>query len=167
SDEINFAMAWMEARIQAVSSSLTAMFEQFRLSEALKSIYSLIWDDFCSWYLEWIKPAPGTSIAKTTYEKTIGFYEALLQLLHPFMPFVTEELYHQLKNRNYRDDLIVKQLPQEPLADKAILEKGIFLQNIITQIRDARNKHQIKNKEAIQIYIETDRKDFYTSINNI
>ena len=73
--------------------------KQFRLSEALKTIYSLIWDDFCSWYLEWVKPGFEQPIEAAVYKKTVVFFEELMQLLHPFMPFITEEIYHLLKEQ--------------------------------------------------------------------
>ena len=81
---------------------------QFKLSEALKTIYSLIWDDFCSWYLEWIKPGFEQPIDANVYNKTVEFFEELMQLLHPFMPFVTEEIYHLLSE--HEDDICVKQI---------------------------------------------------------
>jgi valyl-tRNA synthetase len=76
--------------------------KQFRLSEALKTIYSLIWDDFCSWYLEWVKPGFEQPIDTEVYNKTVVYFEELMQLLHPFMPFITEEIYHQLNDDNSR-----------------------------------------------------------------
>ena len=95
-----------------MSSWLSVSTKDFKLSEALKIIYSLVWDDFCSWYLEWMKPSIDGTISNTDYEKTIFFFEELLELLHPFMPFVTEEIYHQLRERAEGDDLCVKQINQ-------------------------------------------------------
>jgi valyl-tRNA synthetase len=135
------------------------------LSESLKTIYSLIWDDFCSWYLEWIKPGFEQPIDKVVYEKTVGFFEQLMQLLHPFMPFITEEIYHQLKERT--DDLTVKQYDAAKTSDKNILEKAVLLKEVITAIRDTRNKNQLKPKDTIRLYIETEEKNNYTSIENI
>ena len=82
-----------------VKAELENCIKNFRLSEALKTIYSLIWDDFCSWYLEWVKPGFEQPIDKAVYKKTVDFFEQLMQLLHPFMPFITEEIYHQLKDK--------------------------------------------------------------------
>ena len=90
----NFAVLWFENRLNEVKQQVEELYRQFRLSEALKIIYSLIWDDFCSWYLEWTKPPVEETISREDYERTIEFFEELLQLLHPFMPFVTEEIYH-------------------------------------------------------------------------
>ena len=113
---------WFENRLNEVRNEVDNLMSQFRLSEALKTIYSLIWDDFCSWYLEWIKPEFEEKIAEPVYEKTVSFFDSLLQLLHPFMPFITEEIYHFLKERN--DDLIVKQFSPAGKTDATILQQG-------------------------------------------
>jgi valyl-tRNA synthetase len=139
--------------------------QQFRLSEALKTIYSLIWDDFCSWYLEWIKPEYGKSISKNVYEKSITFFDHLLQLLHPFMPFITEEIYHLLKERS--DDLAVKQFQPVEKFDSEILQEGLKLKNVITSIRDAKNKNNLKPKEPVSVFIETAEESSYHLIKQI
>lgn len=160
-----FAADWMTHRLIAAREDIGQLFGDFRLSEALKLCYSLIWDDFCSWYLEWIKPALNQEISNETYEKTISLFEELLQLLHPFMPFVTEEIYHLLKERPAGDDLMLKQLPQPTAApDLQIIRTGTFLQEIITTIRDTRNKHTIKPKDEIALYIDTTEKSAYQKI---
>ena len=96
-DSNSFAINWFENRLNEVRLEVDNLMSQFRLSEALKTIYSLIWDDFCSWYLEWIKPGFEEPIAEFIYSKTISFFDDLLQVLHPFMPFITEEIYHLIK----------------------------------------------------------------------
>ncbi|MCB0741324.1 MAG: class I tRNA ligase family protein, partial [Chitinophagaceae bacterium] len=103
----NFAVQWFEHRLKEATEEVNHLFKDFNLSTALKTIYSLIWDDFCSWYLEWVKPGFEESISQEVYEKTVAYFDNLLQLLHPFMPFVTEEIYHQLKER--KTDLMVSQ----------------------------------------------------------
>ena len=135
------------------------------MSEALKTIYSFIWDDFCSWYLEWVKPGFEQPIDESVYNKTVYFFEQLLQLLHPFMPFITEEIYHLLKQQD--DDLTVKQFEEINSADEKILAQGNILKEVITAIRDVRNKNQIKLKEKIKLHIETSEKDIYKNIENI
>ncbi|TXH57881.1 MAG: valine--tRNA ligase [Bacteroidia bacterium] len=162
-----FAVDWMDNRINEVSQSLNELFDKFSLSEALKSIYSLIWDDFCSWYLEWVKPAQETGLSKEVYDKTVNYFERLLQLLHPFMPFATEEIYHQLCPRKTGDDLIIKQLPSDTTIQTDILQQAAFLKELITNIRDARNKNQLKNKDQIKLAIETTNKNYYMSIKEI
>ncbi len=109
SDPGLFAVHWFENRFNQAKTEINKLFEEFKISEALKTIYSLIWDDFCSWYLEWVKPGFEQPLNPVYYEKTISFFEELVQWLHPFMPFVTEEIYHQLRDRAERDDLCMKQ----------------------------------------------------------
>jgi valyl-tRNA synthetase len=160
-----FALGWFENKLNEVKAEVDALIKQFRLSEALKTIYSLIWDDFCSWYLEWVKPGFEQPIETAVYRKTIEFFTELMQLLHPYMPFVTEEIYHLLEDRN--DDLCVKQLTGFKNADAPILQQGNLLKDVITGIRDVRNKNQIKPKEQIQLHIQTAAKENYQSIESI
>ncbi|HUR66729.1 MAG TPA: valine--tRNA ligase [Chitinophagaceae bacterium] len=161
----SFAINWFENRLNEVRAELDAQFKDFRLSEALKTIYSLIWDDFCSWYLEWVKPGFEQPIDKAVYEKTVDFFEQLMQLLHPFMPFVTEEIYHQL--REHKDDITVRQFPAASTADKTILANGVLLKEVISAIRDARNKNQLKPKDTIRLHIQTEISATYRSIESI
>lgn len=161
----SFAVEWFENRLNEVRIQLDDQFKDFRLSESLKTLYSLIWDDFCSWYLEWVKPGFEQPIDKAVYEKTVGFFEELMQLLHPFLPFITEEIYHQLKERN--DDLTVKQYATAKTADKAILSDAVLLKEVITAIRDARNKNQLKPKDTIKLHILTENSETYKSIESI
>jgi len=161
----NFALVWFENRLNKVRLEVDSLMKQFRLSEALKTIYSLIWDDFCSWYLEWIKPGFEQPIDAAVYSRTIGYFEDLMQLLHPFMPFVTEEIYHLLKTQT--DDLCVKQFGTINAVDEKILADGELLKQVITNIRDGRNKNQLKPKESIKLFIETGNKESYSAIENI
>ena len=161
----DFAINWFEHRLNQVKADVDEMMNQFRLSEALKTIYSLIWDDFCSWYLEWVKPGFEQPIEKAVYEKTVGYFESLMELLHPFMPFITEEIYHLLQNKP--DDLCVKQVAPLQSFDKSILEAGELLKQVISALRDARNKNQLKPKEPIKLHIQTEETASYKSIENI
>ena len=161
----NFALDWFENRLNEVKAEVDSLMKQFRLSEALKTIYSLIWDDFCSWYLEWVKPGFEKPIETAVYEKTIFFFTELMQLLHPYMPFVTEEIYHLLQERT--DDLCNKSISTFIKTDTQILVQGNLLKEVITGIRDVRNKNQIKPKEQIQLHIQTASKNIYQSIENI
>ncbi|HXR83057.1 MAG TPA: valine--tRNA ligase [Hanamia sp.] len=160
-----FAINWFENRLNEVRSAVEILMSQFRLSEALKTIYSLIWDDFCSWFLEWIKPEYGKSIDQKTYEKAVSFFDDLLQMLHPFMPFITEEIYHLLKDR--KDDLMVKQFGRIENANSEILMEGNKLKNAISAIRDAKNKNNVKPKEKISLFIQTNEASSYEPIKEI
>jgi valyl-tRNA synthetase len=161
----NFAIQWFENRLNEVRIELDAQFKDFTLSEALKTIYSLIWDDFCSWYLEWVKPAYEQPVDKLVYERTVDFFEQLMQLLHPFMPFITEEIYHQLKEQ--KDDLTVKQFPSIIKPDNKVLKNGLLLKEVITTIRDARVKNQLKPKDSIRLHIQAENSSTYRSIESI
>lgn len=157
----SFAVEWFENRLNEVHTEVEKLFADFRLSEALKAIYSLIWDDFCSWYLEWIKPPYGEPVNAEVYERTVDFFERLMQLLHPFMPFVTEDIYHLLRDRAAGDDLVIRQFRQPAVADASVLAEGALAKEVITSIRDTRNKQQLKPKDTIELYIETtDEKAF-------
>ncbi|WP_126248919.1 valine--tRNA ligase [Chitinophaga rhizosphaerae] len=156
-----FAVEWMESRLNEAHAEVEKLIKDFRLSEALKVLYSLIWDDFCSWYLEWIKPGFEQPIDKGVYDKTIAYFEQLLQLLHPFMPFVTEEIYHLLRDRSAGDDVVIKQFQAPGSVNAELLKEGTLAQEVITTIRDARNKQQLKPKDTIKLFVETqDRKAF-------
>ncbi len=158
----SFALNWFEQRLNQVSAEVDTMLTQFKLSEALKTVYSLIWDDFCSWYLEWVKPGFEQPVDAAVYEKTVAYFEKLMQLLHPFMPFITEEIYHLLNE--HTDDLCMKQYGTILPASNDILVSGELLKEVITALRDARNKNQIKPKEAIRLHIQTDSKAAYQAI---
>jgi valyl-tRNA synthetase len=163
----HFAIQWLDNRLREARTTIEQLFSEFRLSEALKTLYSLIWDDFCSWYLEWVKPPFGGSMDKAVYEDTVRFFEQLLQLLHPYMPFITEELYHLLGQRADGDDLCVRQFAPVAAPDAAILAQGTLLKDAITTLRDARNKAQLKPKEPVKLFILPESQAAYRPITAI
>ncbi|MBS1600136.1 MAG: valine--tRNA ligase [Bacteroidetes bacterium] len=139
----SFAMDWFENRLNESRLEIEKLFLEYKLSEILKIVYSLIWDDFCSWYLEWIKPAMNAPIDAVSYSKTIYFFEQLLQLVHPFIPFITEEIYHLLLERKDGDDICIKQfgdIKNIAAPDQSILQKAEFLKNLVTEIRNTKTK---------------------------
>ena len=160
-----FAMSWFENRLHEVKTELETMMAQFRLSEALKTIYSLIWDDFCSWYLEWVKPGFEQPVNAAVYNKTVYFFEELMQLLHPFMPFITEEIYHLLNKQPV--DICVKQASPYPQSIPEISTQGALLKLVISSLRDARNKNQLKPKDPIKLHIQTAVPATYSAIERI
>jgi valyl-tRNA synthetase len=165
STDDTFAIDWMQERIKQVELSIEDLLKDFRLSEALKNIYSLIWDDFCSWYLEWVKPGFEQPMSAMVYNKTIDIYESLLQLLHPFMPFVSEEIYQLLRQQS--DDLMNKQLTAFGKPNADLLVQGTKLQELITAVRDARVKNNLKPKDVIKLAVDTQDQAFYNSTKNI
>ncbi len=165
-----FAIHWFDARLRQVKAELDQSYEQFRLSEALMTVYTLIWDDFCSWYLEWVKPPYGEeTIDEKVLNATKGFFDELMKLLHPYMPFITEEIYHQLSARAEGDDICIARLESAAIqdADAGILANGKLLQASITGIRDARNKAQLKPKESVVLYVQTEAPAAYEVIGDI
>ncbi|HWB25159.1 MAG TPA: valine--tRNA ligase [Chitinophagaceae bacterium] len=163
--ESDFAISWFENRLNEVRAEVGGLMKQFKLSEALQAIRSLIWDDFCSWYLEWVKPGFEQPVDAAVFEKTVAYFDELLALLHPFMPFITEDIYHLLKQRD--EDLCVKQYAAIGNADATVLNEAELLKKVITALRDARNRNQVKPKEAIQLYIETGNRESFTAIEAI
>ncbi|MHB1922645.1 MAG: class I tRNA ligase family protein, partial [Chitinophagaceae bacterium] len=175
-EENSFATQWFAQRLDQTAQVLTQQFQEFRLSEALKTIYALIWDDFCSWYLEWIKPGFEQPISRKLLVQTKAFLEQLLELLHPFMPFVTEEIYHLMEPRMEGDDLIIRQIKKYPQPlhlpsgiereslPGNLLEQGNLAKEIITTIRDQRNKLGIKFKESIALHIHSNQEEIYQKI---
>jgi valyl-tRNA synthetase len=165
--DLPFAVQWFDNRLNEARKELDTLFADFRLSEALKTTYSLVWDDFCSWYLEWVKPAQGEAMDAQVYERTLDFFDQLLQLLHPFMPFITEEIYHLLKERKEGDDLIMKQYTAIKPADQNTLAQGELLKQVITAIRDARAKNNIKPREPVELHIQTSNEKAYRDVEGI
>jgi valyl-tRNA synthetase len=161
----NFAVTWFENRLSQVKTEVEELYKGFKLSEALKTIYSLIWDDFCSWYLEWVKPGFEQPIDTSVYSKTVEFFKELMQLLHPFTPFVTEEIYHQLREQQV--DLCVKQFIPAKAIDNTVLQQGEVLKQTITSIRDVRVKNSIKPKDPIKLHIQSAEQNGYTAIEKI
>ncbi len=150
-DSDKFAIQWFENKLGEVHALNTRSFETYRLSEVLKTLYSFIWDDFCSWYLEMIKPETG-EINKETYEKTMFFFSELCILLHPFMPFITEEVWHILKDRKDGDDCIVSSSAQLAEVDKNILKEVDGLYDVVKNIRDIKNKNGISRADTLEFF---------------
>ena len=148
------ASNWLEHRLNQTLQGLEEDFGQFRFADALMKLYSFIWDDFCSWYLEMIKPDFGAPLNRQVLDKTIGFFEKMVVALHPFMPFVTEEIWHQLRERTEGDDCIVRSYPQAQPFDGSLIERVEKAKDLIARVRDTRNKNGIKNKEALNLYVE-------------
>ncbi|RBL89206.1 valine--tRNA ligase [Chitinophaga flava] len=159
-----FPIRWFQSRLNEVQAEVATLHKDFRLSEGLKAIYSLIWDDFCGWYLEWIKPGFEQPISSAVYAQTVSFFEQLMQLLHPYMPFITEEIYQLLKTRDESDVLMMKQFTTPAAPVQATLLEGVLTQEVITSIRDARVKNQIKPKDPIVLHIETKHENAFKQI---
>lgn len=168
------AIAWFEAKLNQTLGVIAIHFEQFRIADALMATYKLIWDDFCSWYLEMIKPAYGEPVAPVTYNHTVQFLEKLLKLLHPFMPFITEEIWHQLQPRTQQECIIVASWPIPMAYEQQILEQASLAFTFTSELRNIRASASIAPKEALEVYTDkllptwlTKFKPYIQKLNNI
>ncbi|MFA6277784.1 MAG: valine--tRNA ligase, partial [Pedobacter sp.] len=150
------AINWFENRFNEALAEIEANFKQYRLSEALMATYKLVWDDFCAWYLEMVKPAYQHPIDGVTKKITIQYFEEILKLLHPFMPFLTEELYHDelFGERAEMDCCIVAKYPIIGKADETLLREAELIKELISEIRNVRNTRQISPKDALPLSIK-------------
>lgn len=148
------AIDWFEAKFNHVLEQINDDFDKYRLSDALMTLYKLIWDDFCSWYLEMIKPAYQQPIDKVTFTKTIEIFENILRCLHPIMPFITEEIWHLIADRNEKDCIMIQELPKVKPYNAEIISQFEYVTDVIIAIRSVRKEKSIKNTEAIELYIK-------------
>ena len=147
------AIRWFEAKQNEVAAEVADLFSKYRLSEALMAVYKLFWDEFSSWYLEMIKPAYGQPINRKVYEATIGFFDNLLHLLHPFMPFITDELWQHLCDRTDGESLMVSPLSMSALVDEDIIREFEVVKEVISNIRSIRLQKNIAQKEALELQV--------------
>lgn len=160
------AIECFEAKFQKVLSETEDDFNKYRISDALMKIYKLVWDDFCSWLLEMIKPAFGSPIDTKTYNEVIRLFEDCMKLLHPFMPFVTEEIWQQISSRTPQDALIIANYPEEKPFDEGILDEFEFIKEVISGIRTIRKEKNIPFKEEISLSV-IDNEHLTTKWNSI
>ena len=167
SKENEVSVQWMEQRMAQVIEEIEKDFDQYRLSEALMATYKLIWDDFCSWYLEMVKPAYGSPIDRETFDATVNIYSRLMLLLHPFMPFVTEEIWHALQTIGKDDEktafinanfsIMNQHLPTSVFFDQRMLDEFDTAREVIAGVRNVRNTRNLSPKEALEVsYIAKD-----------
>ncbi|MEM7107157.1 MAG: valine--tRNA ligase [Bacteroidota bacterium] len=158
SDTNQVSVRWFQAKYNQTLAEVEKHFSKFRISDALMATYKLIWGDFCSWYLEMVKPDYQKPIDAQTKEATVNFFEKILKLLHPFMPFITEELYHALNERKTGDCIIVAEWPKVEKYAEDILKEAEIAFEIISNIRNIRNAKQIAQKDTLALKVKT--KDF-------
>jgi valyl-tRNA synthetase len=166
-EENQMAIAWFEARFQQGLAEVEDHFNKFRISDALLAIYKLVWDDFCSWYLEMVKPGFEQPIDRPAYDATIRLFEDLMKLLHPYMPFITEELWHEIRERNAKDCIIVAQWPKAKAYNEQILKEASIAFDIISNIRNTRNAKQISPKTTLKLAIKTTSANTYKQFDAI
>ena len=148
------AIEWFESKLNETLVHINDQYDKFRISDALMATYKLVWDDFCSWYLEMIKPGYQQPIDAATKEQTIAFFESLLKIVHPFTPFVSEELWHLIGERAEGDDIIVAEWPAVGTINKDLLSTFNITTDIISDIRNIRKQNNIANKIKIDLKIK-------------
>ena len=160
------AMKWFESKQNAVALEVADLFSKYRLSEALMAVYKLFWDEFSSWYLEMIKPAYGQPISKVVYDTTIGFFDNLLHLLHPFMPFITEELWQHIVDRKDGESLMVSPMVAPGVITENVLQQFEKVKEIVINLRAIRQQKGIPMKEKLPLQIVNDNsfQDYYPVI---
>ena len=149
------AVKWFDAKLKEVNEEMEKQFEEYRISEALMTVYKLFWDEFSSWYLEMVKPAYGQPIDKQSYEATLKFFDALLKMLHPFMPFITEELWQHIYDRKDGESIMREKLEiPAPTAEEKKLAADIEnVKQIIAGVRTVRNQKNIAQKEQLTLQV--------------
>ncbi|MEI6695488.1 MAG: valine--tRNA ligase [Bacteroidota bacterium] len=147
------AIQWFESKLNETFAIIEDHYEKYRLSDALMTTYKLIWDDFCSWYLEMIKPQYQHPIDKATYEATIVLFEKLMKILHPFMPFITEEIWHLLDEKDDDNCLMVADMLRAEDADPLILQQFNTALEVVMAIRTFRKEKNVLNKVSISLFI--------------
>lgn len=158
------AVKWFKMQLDKTIAEVDDLFSKYRLSEAMMVIYKLFWDEFSSWYLEMIKPGYQLPIDKVTYQATLGFFDALLRLLHPFMPFITEELWQALEPRKEGESLMVALMPEVAPIDEAYLESFEIVKEIVSGVRTIRLQKNIPNKEELALQVLGGHNDAFNPV---
>lgn len=161
------SIAWFESRFNQALVEINADFEKFRISDALMTTYKLIWGDFCSWYLEMIKPEYQHPIDQATYDRTIVLFEDILRILHPFMPFISEEIWHLIKERSVEDSLILATWPKEKEFDTKIIEEASQVFEVVSQVRNLRASKGMSPKESLDLTINAKNEALYTRFESV
>lgn len=157
-EHARLALAWFESFLAKAGETLDTQFDQYRISEALMTVYTTFRDEFSSWLLEIIKPVYGQPIDRKTYEQTVCIFEHLLQHLHPFMPFITEEIWQNLRQRQEGESIMVTRLPRQKKFDKLQLAQFEAVKHIIVGIRNIRKQDNIPFKDALELQIKNNER---------
>ena len=157
------AVKWFRSKLDLVAETVEEHFSKFRISDALMAIYKLFWDDFCAWYLEIVKPAYGAAMDAGTYRESMGFFDALLRMIHPIMPFITEELWHGMAERKDGETIMFEPYPVSEGYDRDLIGKFEDACEAVTAVRSIRQQKSISPKEALTLRV----KDFPSEMNSV
>jgi valyl-tRNA synthetase len=161
------SIEWFESRFNQALVEINEHFEKFRISDALMCTYKLVWGDFCSWYLEMIKPEYQHPIDKATYDRTIELFEDILRILHPFMPFISEEIWHLIKERSVEESLILASWPEEKAFDAQIIAEAAQVFEVVSQVRNLRASKGMSPKESLELTINAKNEALYTRFESV
>ena len=167
SEEHKLTIQWFESKLNYSLGLLEDQFNKYRISDALMNVYRLIWEDFCSWYLELVKPPYGQPIDQEAYDKTIEFFEKLMKMLHPFMPFITEEIYRNMKEREEKDYITVSEWPTKDRYSRKLIDEAEESFGIISNIRNIRNNNNISPRIPLKLKIKTESEKKFNDFENI
>ena len=154
------AIEWITQKLDATIADIESDYASYKLSDMTMKLYSFIWNDFCSWFLEMIKPEYGSPIDSESLAAILAIYERICVTLHPLMPFVTEEIYHNLSDREAGDDCIIASFPTTQSVDSDLLADFEVLKRLVSKVRDTRNANQLKPKQPLKLYVESGAKTF-------
>ena len=154
------AVKWMDEALKKATAEVDSNFKRFRISEALMVVYKLFWDEFSGWYLEAIKPEYEKPADKKTVEATIAFFDRLLRLIHPFMPFITEDIWQKLADRKDGESIMISKMPESKKYNKELVARFEIVKEIISSVRTVRKERDIPNRDKVTLYIKTDEKSF-------
>ncbi len=149
-ESAKMGIQWFESKLSKAINEINDHYSKFRISDALMSTYKLVWDDFCSWYLEIVKPGYKQPIDQTTYDQTLEFFDSILKLMHPFTPFISEEIWHLLKERE--DDIIVASWPEAKEVNTDLIKDFEYQTELISGIRNLRKAKNIANKLKVELH---------------
>jgi len=163
-ESARIAVKWFDAQLNKTLLEIDDLFEKYRLSDALMAVYKLFWDEFSAWYLEMAKPAYLQPIDRTTYEATLGFFDSLLKVLHPFLPFITEELWHSLEDRKDGESIMIAMMPKAVEADENLIAGIEYAKEVIAGVRSVRLQKNIPNKDPLSLQVIGEHKTDYDAI---
>ncbi len=161
------SIAWFQSRFNQSLIEINEHFEKFRISDALMTTYKLVWGDFCSWYLEMIKPEYQHPIDQVTYDHTIALFEDILKILHPFMPFISEEIWHLIKERTVTDSLILASWPEAREFDEQIIAEAAQVFEVVSQVRNLRASKGMSPKESLDLTINAKNEAIYSRFESV
>ena len=147
----SIAVEWFRSKLSSTIATVEDHYSKFRISDALMSIYKLFWDDYCSWYLELVKPAYGQAIDEATYKATLEFFESLLKMIHPVMPFITEELWHDMAERGENETIMFARTPLAGPWDEALVNDFELAEEVVNALRGIRQQKNISPKESLEV----------------